>query len=66
MRLSQFVHLPQFVIFDLHMFGLEPPSIDMKNLNTKYEELLLYLYAEYRDTCGGGPKEPDRWPMFWI
>jgi hypothetical protein len=49
------------------MFGPEPPSIDMKNLNTKYEELIFYLYAEYKDACWGGgvwPKEPDRWPVF--
>jgi hypothetical protein len=41
------------------MFGLEPPSVDMKNLDTKYEELIFYLYAEYKDTCGGARNPTD-------
>jgi hypothetical protein len=53
------------------MFGPEPPSIDMKILDTNYEELIFYLYAEYKDTCvcvcvgGGGGGWPNE-PMFWV
>jgi hypothetical protein len=35
------------------MFGPKPSSVDTKNSNAKYEELIFYLYDEYKKTCGG-------------
>jgi hypothetical protein len=42
------------------MFGPEPPSVDTKNSNAKYEELIFYLYVEYKDICGGGGGQGTR------
>jgi hypothetical protein len=59
------VRLPQlcvchsfYVIFYLHVYGLEPPERKYEKLNTEYEELIFYLYAECKDTYGISPKKP--------
>jgi hypothetical protein len=40
------------------MFGPKPLSVDTKNSNAKYEELIFYLYDEYKKHAGGQGTRP--------
>jgi hypothetical protein len=63
-----FVHLPQlcvchrfYVIFLSAHVWVGAPKRKYEKLNTEYEELIFYLYAKCKDTCGG-PKDPNGGP----